>query len=76
MPICNYRIVCDECGEELECRTIDHSSYEDVIFVKPCKNCGRLTAAAPDAARCPACGGEMVSTDVCLICQYVKEPRR
>ena len=33
-------------------------------------------SAAPDAASCPACGGEMVSTDVCLICQYLKEPRR
>ena len=33
-------------------------------------------AAAPDAASCPACGGEMVSTDVCLICRYIKAPRR
>lgn len=50
MSIYNYRIICDECDEELECRTIDHSSYEDIIFVKPCKNGCGATLAVPDVA--------------------------
>ena len=40
------------------------------------KSFGLPEAAAPDAASCPACGSEIGSNDLCLICQYLKEPRR
>ena len=63
--------ICDQSDE-------DGCSYIGAAWLRGLcqQEMGGLTTTAFDVASCPACGSEIGSNDSCLICQYLKEPRR